>query len=63
MKQCFILEDLKKELGYKTRKPPRIGNLGYAILQASKKNPKAKWLKNQLDSYFDNLRKSKKVAK
>lgn len=46
-------EDLKEKLGYRTYKP-RIGNLGRALIQASKKSNQRSigWLKKQLDELF-----------
>ena len=48
-------EDLLEKLGYKKYKP-KIGNLGRAIMDASKNHRSVNWLKNQLDAYFENLR-------
>ena len=46
-------EDLKEKLGYKIYKP-RIGNLGKALIKASKEGNHRSigWLKHQLDELF-----------
>ena len=56
-------EDLKEKLGYKIYKP-RIGNLGKALIKASKEGNHRSigWLKKQLDilSKKDNYKMKKK---
>jgi hypothetical protein len=53
-------EELFEKLGYKKQYQPRIGNVGRAIIEASKNHRSIDWLKNQLDTYFDKLRGQKK---
>lgn len=55
-------EDLKEKLGYKTYKP-RIGNVGRALIQASKSHRSIGWLKYQLDTYFNKYRQNKDKKK
>ena len=59
----ITMEDLKEKLGYTTPKNLRVGNLGYALLEASKNHRSIKWLKEHLDSYFDKLREEKQQRK
>lgn len=53
-------EELFEKLGYKKQYKPRIGNVGRAIMDASKSHRSINWLKNQLDTYFEKLRGHKK---
>ena len=53
-------EELFEKLGYKKTYQPRIGNLGRAIIEASKSHRSISWLKRQLDTYFEKLRGHKK---
>lgn len=53
-------EELFEKLGYKKQYKPRIGNLGRAIIDASKSHRSIDWLKNQLDTYFKKFRENKK---
>lgn len=53
-------EELFEKLGYKKTYQPRIGNVGRAIMEASKSHRSIGWLKNQLDTYFEKLRGNKK---
>lgn len=55
-------EDLKAKLGYKTYQP-KIGNVGRALMNASKNHRSIKWLKNHLDTYFKKIRDNKKEFK
>ena len=50
--------DLFQKLGIKEYKP-KIGNVGRAIMEASKNHRSIGWLKNQLDTYFNKLRQNK----
>lgn len=52
-------EDLKEKLGYRTYKP-RLGVLGKALLEASKKQKANNFLKRYWDSYFKKLRQKRK---
>lgn len=53
-------EELFEKLGYKKIYQPKIGNVGRAIMEASKNHRSISWLKNQLDTYFEKLRGHKK---
>lgn len=53
-------EELFEKLGYKKQYKPRIGNVGRAIMEASKSHRSISWLKTQLDTYFEKLRGHKK---
>jgi hypothetical protein len=55
-------EDLLEKSGYK-KFIPHIGNVGRAILSASKHHRSISWLKNQLDVYFSNIRNKTKDRK
>lgn len=57
LRDCISYEDEIKELQRKI-KTKKIGNLGRAIMKASRENKKEKWLKKQLDVFFKNLRKN-----
>lgn len=50
--------DLFQKLGIKEYKP-KIGNVGRAIIDASKSHRSIGWLKSQLDTYFEKLRGKK----
>lgn len=52
-------DELFQKLGIKSHKPI-IGNLGRAIMEASKNHRSIDWLKSQLDTYFDKLREQRK---
>ena len=56
-------EELFEKLGYKKSYQPKIGNLGRAIMEASKNHRSVSWLKEQLDAYFEKIRGSKKSNK
>ena len=51
-------DELFQKLGIKEYKPV-IGNVGRAIMEASKNHRSIDWLKNQLDTYFDKLREQR----
>ena len=57
LRDCISYEDEIKELQRKI-KTKKIGNLGRAIMKASRENKKEKWLKKQLDVFFKNLRRN-----
>lgn len=52
-------DELFQKLGIKEYQP-KIGNVGRAIMEASKNHRSIGWLKNQLDTYFDKLREQRK---
>ena len=52
-------EELFEKLGYKKQYKPKIGNVGRAIIEASKSHRSIGWLKSQLDTYFEKLRGKK----
>ncbi len=56
LRDCVSYEEEIQELQKKI-KTKKIGNLGRAIMKASRENKKEKWLKKQLDSFFKKLRK------
>lgn len=57
LRDCISYEDEIKELQRKI-KTKKIGNLGRAIMKASKENKKEQWLKKQLDTFFKKLRRN-----
>lgn len=59
----ITMEDLKQKLGYVTEKETKVGNLGHALLEASKNHRSIKWLKKHLDTYFTKLRQERKQRK
>ena len=55
--------EMIEKLGYTTPKKPKIGNVGKALMEASKENKDCKWAKEQLDTMFSKLRKEEKTQK
>ena len=55
--------DLIEKLGYTTPKKPKIGNVGKALMEASKENKDCEWATKQLDTMFTKLRKENKNQK
>lgn len=61
--ECFVsTQEMLSKKGYHTY-VPKIGGIGRALMEASKKNPEDKWLKNQVDTFFRALRRDEKKEK
>ena len=61
--ECFIsTQEMLAQKGYHTV-VPKIGELGKALMQASKEEPECKWLKKHLDQFFKELRRENKRGK
>lgn len=55
-------DDLFKQLGYRFRKP-KIGSLGWALINASKEIAEFKWLKPHINKMFKNMDERRRLQK
>ena len=60
MEEANAYNQLIEKLGYTTPHKPKIGNVGKALMEASKENKDCEWAKKQLDTMFTKLRKENK---